>query len=45
MADNSVGQTRTTTNDQATGQIAQGKVVYDATAITATDYTLSLIHI
>lgn len=39
MADNSAGQTRTTTNDQATGQIAQGKVVYDATAITATDYT------
>ena len=39
MADNSAGQTRTTTNDQATGGFACGKVVYDATAITATDYT------
>lgn len=39
MADNAAGQTRTKTNDQATGQIAQGKIVYDATTITATDYT------
>ena len=38
MADNTAGQTATRSNDQATGQIAQGKVVFDATAITTTDY-------
>mgnify|MGYP000850313937 FL=1 len=40
MADNTAGQTRTVSNDQATaGGFATGKIVYDATAITATDYT------
>jgi len=39
MADNAAGQTRVVSNDQATGQIAAGKITYDATAITATDYT------
>lgn len=40
MADNTAGQTRTVTNDQATaGSFAAGKIVYDATAITAADYT------
>lgn len=39
MADNSAGQTRTVSNDQATGGFASGKIVYDATSITATDYT------
>lgn len=39
MADNSAGQTRTVGVDQATGQFASGKIVYDATAITTTDYT------
>lgn len=38
MADNTVGQTVTRSNDQATGQIAQGKVVFDATTIVATEY-------
>lgn len=39
MADNSAGQTRTVGVDQATGQFASGKIVFDGTAITATDYT------
>jgi len=39
MADNIAGQTRTVGVDQATGQFASGKIVYDATAIVATDYT------
>lgn len=40
MADNAAGQTRTVSNDQTTvGGFAAGKIVYDATAITATDYT------
>jgi len=39
MADNAAGQTRVVSNDQATGQIAAGKITYDATAITTTDYT------
>lgn len=39
MADNTAGQTRTVGNDQATGQFACGKIVYDATAITTTEYT------
>lgn len=40
MADNTAGQTRTVSNDQTTaGGFATGKIVYDATAITATDYT------
>lgn len=40
MADNAAGQTRTVSNDQTTvGAFAAGKIVYDATAITATDYT------
>ena len=39
MADNTAGQTITNTVDQATGQFAAGKIVFDATAITATDYT------
>lgn len=39
MADNTAGQTRTVGNDQATGQFACGKIVYDSTSITATDYT------
>ncbi len=39
MADNTAGQTRVVSNDQATGQFASGKITYDATAITTTDYT------
>ena len=39
MADNAAGQTRVVSNDQATGQFAAGKITYDATAITATEYT------
>jgi len=40
MADNTAGQTRTVSNDQSTaGGFAAGKIVYDATAITTTDYT------
>lgn len=38
MADNSAGQTITTTNDQSTGGAASGKIVFDSTAITTTDY-------
>ena len=38
MADNILGQTKTVGNDQATGQFASGKVVFDATAIVATEY-------
>lgn len=40
MADNTAGQTRTVSTDQNTvGQFATGKIVYDATSITTTDYT------
>ncbi len=39
MADNAAGQTRVVSNDQATGQIAAGKITYDATAIVTTEYT------
>lgn len=39
MAINIAGQTITTGNDQDTGNFATGKIVYDATAIVATDYT------
>ena len=39
MADNAAGQTRVVSNDQATGQRAQGTITYDATAITTTEYT------
>ena len=38
MADNILGQTKTVGNDQATGQFASGKVVFDATTIVATEY-------
>lgn len=40
MADNTAGQTRTVANDQSTiGGFAAGKIVYDGTSITTTDYT------
>ena len=39
MADNIAGQTRSISQDAGTGQNAFGKVVYDATAITAADST------
>lgn len=39
MATNTAGQTITTGIDQGTSQFATGKIIYDATAITATDYT------
>ena len=39
MADNVAGQTRTNSDKQDSPAIAQGKVVFDATAITATDST------
>ena len=39
MADNTAGQTRTNSDKSDAPSAAQGKVVYDATAITATDYT------
>lgn len=39
MADNTAGQTRTNSDKQDSPALAQGKVVYDATAITATDST------
>lgn len=39
MADNSAGQTRTKTDKQDAPGAAQGKVVFDATAIVATDST------
>lgn len=39
MVDNTAGQTRTVSNDQATGSFASGKIVYDSTSITPTDYT------
>jgi hypothetical protein len=39
MADNSAGQTRTNSDLQDSPSTARGKVVYDATAITATEYT------
>lgn len=38
MADNTAGQTKTAGVDQATGQFASGKVVFDATTIVATEY-------
>ena len=38
MADNIAGQTRTVAVDQQCGQRAQGKITFDGTAITATDY-------
>lgn len=39
MADNVAGQTRTNSDKQDSPSIAQGKIVFDATAITATDST------
>jgi len=39
MADNIAGQTRTNSDKQDSPSSARGKVVYDATAITATDST------
>jgi hypothetical protein len=38
MADNTAGQTKTVYVDQQCGQRAQGKVVFDATSITTTEY-------
>ena len=38
MADNTAGQTRVGSNDQVTGGFAAGKITYDSTTITATDY-------
>ena len=37
MADNILGQTKTVGNDQATGQFASGKVVFDASIRGKTD--------
>lgn len=39
MADNTAGQTRTSSDKQDSPAVAQGKVVYDATAITSADST------
>jgi hypothetical protein len=39
MADNIAGQTRSNSDKQDSPSTARGKVVYDATAITATDHT------
>ena len=39
MADNVAGQTRTGSNEQDSPNVAMGKVVYDATTITAADST------
>ena len=39
MADNTAGQTRVGSNDQVTGGFAAGKITYDSTTITATEYT------
>ena len=39
MADNAAGQTRTKSDKQDSPAIARGKIVYDATSITATDHT------
>lgn len=39
MADNIAGQTRTNSDKQDSPSVAQGSVVYDATAITAADST------
>ena len=39
MADNVAGQTRTNSDKQDSPAAAQGKIVFDATAITATDST------
>ena len=39
MADNIAGQTRTNSDKQDSPAVAQGSVVYDATAITAADST------
>lgn len=38
MADNTAGQTKTVAVDQQCGQRAIGKVVFDGTTITATEY-------
>lgn len=39
MADNTAGQTRSNSDKQDSPSTARGKVVYDATSITATDHT------
>ncbi len=39
MADNTAGQTRVGSNDQVTGGFAAGKITYDSTTITETEYT------
>ena len=39
MADNTAGQTIVNSVDQATSQFATGKITYDSTTITATDFT------
>ena len=39
MADNTAGQTRTSSDKQDSPSTALGKIVYDATAITAADST------
>lgn len=39
MADNIAGQTRSASDKQDSPSTAFGKIVYDATAITATDHT------
>lgn len=39
MADNILGQTTSQSADQGTPSFAAGKIVYDSTAITATEYT------
>jgi hypothetical protein len=39
MADNTAGQTRTNSDKSDSPSAAQGKVIYDATAIVATDST------
>lgn len=39
MADNTAGQTRTKSDKQDSPGIARGKIVYDATSITAADST------
>lgn len=39
MADNAAGQTRTGSTEQDSPNVSMGKVVYDATSITAADST------
>ena len=39
MADNAAGQTLTKGSDQGTPGFASGKIVFDATTITATEFT------